>query len=95
MLAALPAWKEFTHRVVSADEARSVFAGNPYKLEIINDLEKAGETITLYTVGEGHFEFTDLCRGGHTEHPSEEIDPESFALTTLAGAYWRNNGNSR
>lgn len=89
MRAALPAWKEFSHRVVSPDEAREVFAGNPYKLEIINDLEKAGETITLYTVGEGHFEFTDLCRGGHTEHPSEEIDPESFALTTLAGAYWR------
>lgn len=89
MRAALPAWKEFSHRTVSADEAREVFAGNPYKTELINDLEKAGETITLYTVGEGHFEFTDLCRGGHSESPAADIDPESFMLTTVAGAYWR------
>ena len=89
MRAALPAWKEFSHRVVSPDEAREVFAGNPYKTELINDLEKAGETITLYTVGEGHFEFTDLCRGGHSDTPASDIDLESFMLTTVAGAYWR------
>lgn len=89
MRAALPEWKAFSHRVVTADEAREVFAGNPFKTEIINDLEKAGETITLYTVGEGHFEFTDLCRGGHSEHPADDIDPDSFTLTSLAGAYWR------
>lgn len=91
MRAALPAWKEFSHRIVSADEAHKVFAGNPYKTELINDLEKAGETITLYTVGEGHFEFTDLCRGGHSDSPATDIDPESFILTTIAGAYWRGN----
>ncbi len=89
MRAALPEWKAFSHRVVTADEAREVFAGNPFKTEIINDLEKAGEEITLYTVGEGHFEFTDLCRGGHSEHPADDIDPDSFTLTSLAGAYWR------
>jgi threonyl-tRNA synthetase len=89
MRAALPAWKAFSHRVVTPDEARSVFAQNPYKTELINELEKAGETITLYTVGEGHFEFTDLCRGGHSESPATDVDPESFTLTTIAGAYWR------
>jgi threonyl-tRNA synthetase len=89
MRAALPEWKEFTHRVVTADEARAVFAGNPYKLELIDGLEHSGETITLYTVGEGHFEFTDLCRGGHTQSPAAEIDPDSFTLTSVAGAYWR------
>ncbi len=89
MRKALSAWKSFTHRVVTPDEAREVFKTNPFKTELINDLETNGETITLYTIGEGHFEFTDLCRGGHSESPATDIDPDSFRLTTLAGAYWR------
>ncbi len=89
MRKALPSWKHFSHRTVTPDEAREVFKGNQYKTELINDLEKSGETITLYTVGEGHFEFTDLCRGGHCEAPATDIDPDSFTLTSVAGAYWR------
>ncbi len=85
----LNGWKEFSHRQVSADEARETFAGNQFKLELINEIEAKGETITLYTVGEGKNEFTDLCRGGHTEHPSEEISADSFKLDKIAGAYWR------
>jgi threonyl-tRNA synthetase len=89
MKKALSTWKAFSHRVVTPDEAREVFKGNQFKIELINDLEKNGETITLYTVGEGHSEFTDLCRGGHSESPATEIDVDSFKLNTLAGAYWR------
>lgn len=85
----LSSWKAFTHRVVTPDEARAAFSGNQYKIELINDLEKNGETITLYTVGEGHSEFTDLCRGGHSESPATDISTDSFKLTTIAGAYWR------
>jgi len=81
----LPQWSEFTHREVSADEAREYFAGNEYKIELINELEAKDETITLYTCGD----FTDLCRGGHSEHPSKEIPADSFVLDKLAGAYWR------
>lgn len=81
----LPQWTEFSHKVVTADEARTHFEGNEYKTELINDLEKAGETITFYTCGG----FTDLCRGGHAEHPSEEIPADSFTLERIAGAYWR------
>ncbi len=91
MKKALSSWKSFSHREVTPDEAREVFKNNPYKTELINELEKAGETITLYTVGEGHFEFTDLCRGGHSESPATDIDPDSFKLSMLAGAYWRGN----
>ncbi len=89
MKKALASWKSFSHKVVTPDEARAVFNGNPYKIELINDLEKNGDAITLYTVGEGHFEFTDLCRGGHSESPATDIDPDSFKLSTLAGAYWK------
>ena len=85
MVALLPAWKEFTRKEVTADEARKAFAGNQFKTELIDDLAKEGATITLYTSGG----FTDLCRGGHAEHPSKEIDAGSFKLDKVAGAYWR------
>lgn len=81
----LPSWEAFTHEVVSPAQAREVFAGNPYKLELIDEIEGKGETITLYTCGG----FTDLCRGGHAERPNKEIKSQSFKLDKLAGAYWR------
>jgi len=87
----LSSWTEFTHREVSADEARQVFAGNEYKIELINELEEKGETITLYTAGE----FTDLCRGGHSENPAKEIDSDSFKLDKVAGAYWRGDEKNK
>lgn len=81
----LPSWTEFSHQEVSPDEARKHFADNSFKLELINELEKEGAVITLYTCGG----FTDLCRGGHAEHPSRDIEPDSFKLDRIAGAYWR------
>ncbi|MFT5849232.1 MAG: threonyl-tRNA synthetase [Patiriisocius sp.] len=85
----LNGWKEFTHKEVSADEARELYKDNVYKTELINEIEAKGEKITLYTVGEGKKEFTDLCRGGHSENPSEEIATDAFKLDKIAGAYWR------
>lgn len=87
----LSSWKAFSHHVVTPPEARDVFSGNPYKTELINELEKNGDIITLYSVGEGSSAFTDLCRGGHCESPAVDIDVDSFKLNTLAGAYWRGN----
>lgn len=59
--------------------------GQKYKVEIIEDLAKQGETVvSFYTVGN----FEDLCRGPHVEHTGQ-IDPESFKINTVAGAYWR------
>ncbi|PIP87238.1 threonine--tRNA ligase [Candidatus Campbellbacteria bacterium CG22_combo_CG10-13_8_21_14_all_36_13] len=81
----LPTWTEFSHEEVTADQAREKFAHNEYKTELINELEEKGETITLYTAGD----FTDLCRGGHSENPSKEIASDSFTISHLAGAYWR------
>jgi threonyl-tRNA synthetase len=78
-------WTEFTHEVVTAEVARETFAGNQFKLELINEIEARGETITLYTCGG----FTDLCRGGHCENPKAEIATDAFKLDKIAGAYWR------
>lgn len=80
-------WTEFTHEEVSAAKAREVFAGNEFKLELLNEIEERGEKITLYTCGG----FTDLCRGGHSENPKEEISTDAFKLDKIAGAYWRGN----
>lgn len=81
----LPSWTGFTHKEVSANEARTIFADNPFKLELINEISERDEKITIYTVGD----FTDLCRGGHSENPAKEIASDSFSLDKIAGAYWR------
>lgn len=84
-------WDEFTHEEASADKARDVFANNPYKLELINEIANKGEKITLYTCGG----FTDLCRGGHSEHPNKEINADAFKLDRVAGAYWRGDEKNK
>ena len=80
----LKTWDKFEGREVDADEARKFFKGNPYKEELISELENKGEKITLYTSGS----FTDLCRGGHVAS-AKDINPEAFKLSHVAGAYWR------
>ena len=87
----LNAWSEFSHEEVSADVARAQFAGNEFKTEIVNEIEARGETITLYSCGG----FTDLCRGGHCEHPKDEINTDAFKLDKIAGAYWRGDENNK
>jgi len=81
----LPSWTDMTGTEVSETDARSRFEQNPFKLELIDGITEAGEKITLYTAGD----FTDLCRGGHSEHPAHDIAADSFQLDRIAGAYWR------
>lgn len=80
----LPSWKTVTHKEVTKEEALEYYKGNIFKEELINEIAERGEKITLYTMGS----FVDLCRGGHTDDLSQ-IDPESFKLDRVAGAYWR------
>ncbi|MFZ2187036.1 MAG: threonine--tRNA ligase [Candidatus Moraniibacteriota bacterium] len=74
----------FARQEVSPEEARQHFAGNPYKMAIIDDIEQAGTPVSLYATGD----FIDLCEGRHVDNTSE-IDAKCFTLTHLAGAYWR------
>lgn len=80
----LPTWTTVTHKEVSKDEALVHYNDNEFKKELITEIADRGESITLYTMGS----FTDLCRGGHIDDLSS-IDPESFKLDRIAGAYWR------
>lgn len=84
-----PTWKGFEREEVSADEARERFKDNPYKVELIDEFAKDGQTLTLYKSGE----YVDLCRGGHCEAPNEDL--KHFKLLSLAGAYWRGDENNK
>ena len=70
---------------VSKEEALKTYADNPYKVELISNLND-GE-ITFVT----HDNFTDLCRGGHI--PNTGI-VKAFKVLNAAGAYWRGNENN-
>ncbi len=87
----LSKWTAFTSREVSVDEAKEVFAGNEYKLELIAEIAARGEKITLYSCGG----FEDLCRGGHAESPATEISADAFKLDRVAGAYWRGDEKNK
>ena len=54
----------------------------PYKIELIEDLAKEGQTLSFYKQGE----FIDLCAGPHLSNTKKV---KAFKLTSVAGAYWR------
>jgi len=85
----------FIRKELSADEARAFFHDQPYKVELIDGLDKGGQdeygnpisekpVISTYT----HDKFTDLCRGPHVENTGQ-INPSAIKLMSVAGAYWR------
>jgi threonyl-tRNA synthetase len=82
-------WKSFDRYEVSAEEALREFSENDYKKELITEFTNQGSEITIYQSGT----FRDLCRGGHTQNPSQEI--KFFKLLSVAGAYWRGNEKNK
>ena len=70
----------FLREEADKEEARRVFAHQPYKLELIDELPD--EQVTIYRQGS----FTDLCKGPHVDSTGEI---KAFKLLTIAGAYWR------
>jgi len=92
---------EFEKKVVSADEARKIFQDQPYKIELIEGLEKGGfdeygnplkakPEISIYQQDS----FTDLCRGPHVQN-TKEIKPDAIKLMSVAGAYWRGDEHNK
>ncbi len=70
----------FVAEEMGKDEARRLFVGQPYKLELIDEIPDA--TVTVYRQGA----FTDLCQGPHLDRTGEVRE---LKLTHIAGAYWR------
>lgn len=81
-------WEGFEKKEVTEKEAKEFYKDNPYKLELIDEIVKKGESITLYISGD----FTDLCRGGHVDDPKEL---GHFKLLSVAGAYWRGSEKNK
>ncbi len=70
----------FIRKEVTREEAKQLFAVQPYKLELIDEIPD--DKVSLYQQSS----FVDLCRGPHVSS-SGEI--KAFKLLNTAGAYWR------
>lgn len=70
----------FIRQEVTKEEAKQLFAAQPYKLELIDEIQD--EKVSLYRQGS----FVDLCRGPHLSSTGEI---KAFKLVSIAGAYWR------
>ncbi len=75
----------FWREELSRESAKSMFADQPYKQEIIDDLPDE-TTLSIYR----HGEFTDLCQGPHVASTG---DITAVKLLHTAGAYWRGDEN--
>ena len=80
---------DFVHTELPIAEALKKMEGQPYKQELIKDLEASGETVvSFYQVGD----FTDLCRGPHVANTKEL---GHFKLMKTAGAYWKGSEKNK
>lgn len=80
MKKAIKAKIPFERHAVSKSEALEFYKDEPYKLEMISELEEG--TISFYK----HGDFTDLCRGPHLPHTGFI---KAVKLMKVSGAYWR------
>jgi len=73
-------------RIVSVEEARSIFAGQPYKLELVEEYAEKGWELSIYKQGD----FTDLCAGPHLMSTGAV---KAARLTQATSAYWRGDSS--
>ncbi len=79
--------KRIVRKVLTRDEALSLFENDPYKIDLIENM-KEDEEITCYTQGD----FTDLCRGPHVESVKEL---KYFHLLKVSGAYYKGDSHNK
>lgn len=73
-------------REISKAEALEMFKDDPYKVDLISNMEDG--TITCYDQGD----FTDLCRGPHVDNVKL---CRNFKLIKHSGAYWKGDANNQ
>ena len=79
--------KRIVRRELSREEALEMFKDDPYKIDLINDMDK-DTLITCYSQGE----FTDLCRGPHVDTVKEL---KNFKLLKASGAYYKGDAKNK
>ena len=80
----------FEQKIVDLDEAKKIFASQPYKMEWLNEYDAAGEKLSIYTFRD----FTDLCRGPHVES-SKDLPRDGFKIRSVAGVYWKGDSKNK
>ena len=73
-------------RIITVEEGRSLFAGQDYKLELLEEYAQKGWELSVYTQGD----FTDLCAGPHLMSTGTI---KAFKLTQATSAYWRGDAS--
>ena len=73
--------KRINRRELSLKEALALFKDDPYKIDLINELDK-DSIISCYAQGD----FIDLCRGPHVESVKEI---KYYKLLKVSGAYYK------
>ncbi|MBW2976052.1 threonine--tRNA ligase [Candidatus Woesearchaeota archaeon] len=76
---------KFERLELSEKEAKKVFKGNPYKIQLIEELN---EPSSAYKQGN----FIDLCRGPHMPSTGKL---KAFKITKIAGAYWKGDAKNK
>jgi len=84
----------FEKMIVTAEQARKMFADNPYKQEWIDKAESENEQISIYWTGdpERAGSFVDVCAGPHV---AKTIEVKAFKLLSVAGAYWHGDEKNK
>jgi len=77
--------EKIVRKQLTKEEALEVFKNNPYKIELIKEIN---EDITTFTQGK----FIDLCRGPHVMSAGLI---KHFKLLSIAGAYWRGDSKNK
>ena len=75
-------------REISKAEALEMFKDDPYKVDLINNMDEDTQTISCYDQGD----FTDLCRGPHIDNVKL---CRYFKLIKHSGAYWKGDAENQ
>ncbi|MBE5757415.1 MAG: threonine--tRNA ligase [Clostridiales bacterium] len=82
--------EDFKREEVSKEQALKMFASEPYKCELINELPE-NETISVYYLGD---DFVDLCRGPHVEN-TKFLRGFAYKINRVSGAYWKGSEKNK
>lgn len=80
--------KRIVRHEITKAEALEQFKEDPYKVDLINQMDEADTVISTYSQGE----FTDLCRGPHVDTVKEL---KHFKLLKASGAYWKGDAKNK
>ena len=80
--------KRIVRHELTKKEALEMFKDDPYKLDLINNMEENNTVISCYTQGD----FTDLCRGPHVDSVKEL---KYFKLLKISGAYFKGDSKNK